>query len=234
LRQFLAYPPPQLASTPQPVPALLLYLLNIFSKCVIAQFVGEAGVSTKSADPVGILVAQVFSSPDFKYQRQFTMIDILLAKFRFVCPVLWGMYGDEKTVAGKKRIGWMSSNGHFVLEQRHGERMTGLGAGFAAIGLRNFERSKDPNPFPNSNYWRSFADIINVPPKEIQPTHFIVLKAMIEGQEEKILTFFGDAGLMALRMALVEFPASAPEQSAACRAVALLPEILAKDKNIQL
>lgn len=207
----------------------------MFSKFALSQLVSEAGASTKFADPVGILIAQVFSSPEFKYQGQYSMIDILLAKFHFIGPVAWGIYGKEGTSPGMRRIGWkLNKDKCFIRSTDHYDRMTGLGAGFASIALRNFENSKNPNPFPNSNYWRALANITNVPPNEVQPTHWVFLKAMVEGQEERILTFFGSAGVAALRKVLVDFPASAPEQTAYTRSITLLAEVMAKDKNIHL
>lgn len=215
-------------------PALLVFLLNMFSKFCLEQFMKEGAVSTKSADPIGILIAQVFSTPEFKYQGQYTMIDILIAKFHFLSPVAWGIWGVEGNTAGMRRMGWRVKEGGNARASIFYDRMTGLGAGFASLALRNFENSKNPNPFPNSNYWRALGNIINVPPKDIQPTHLVFLKAMIEGQEERILTFFGSAGKAALRKALLDFPASVPEQTAYTRSLTLLAEIMAKEKNIHL
>lgn len=234
VRQFIAFPPPAIQTTENPtVSGVMIYLLSIFSKCVINQFVSEASAKTKAADPIGIVTAQIFSSEAFLY-RGVSMIDILICKFRKVCPVLWGVYGDERTAQGKLRIGWRrTKDGPFLTEQQHSERMTGLGAGFAAISLRNFERTpRLQNPFPNSNFWTCLANIVNVPPREAQPTHFLVLKSMMEVSVEKFLYFYGDLGMVALKKALVEFPASVPEQSAASRAVALLPDVLKRDKNL--
>ncbi|KAI9677280.1 MAG: hypothetical protein M1829_002622 [Trizodia sp. TS-e1964] len=217
------------------LPGLFIYLINIFSKAVISQFINEASVAPKSAEPVGIIAVQVFSTPDFQVAGR-SLIDILIAKFHVVCPVLWGIYGSDKTVAGRTRLGWKREEGEgtFVSEQRHSERMTGLGAGFASISLRNFARSPCENPYPNSMYWRSLAYIVNVPPQDASQTHFIVLKAMVENHEAQFLEFYGTAALAALRKALIDFPRQTKEMTVAASAVSVLPDVLKRDKNFTL
>jgi len=123
------------------LPALLIFLLNQLSKSVIAQFIDEAGVSTAAADPVGILVASVFSQKDLLWRGK-PLIDILMAKMRVVCPVLFGLRGSEKTEEGRARLGWKRINGNWIDDQTHNTRMTGLGAGYAAISLRDFSNSQ--------------------------------------------------------------------------------------------
>lgn len=215
--------------------ALLLYQLNIFSKAIISQFIDEAGVSPKAADPVGIIASHIFALNDFKWNGT-SMIDVLLAKFHVVCPVLWGIYGDEKSTEGRTRLGWWreEQGGPWVSDQRHSERMTGLGAGYAALSLRNYEKARLENPLPNWNYWRSMAAIVNVPSREATQTHFIVLKAMVENYETRFLEFYGDAALAALRKALIEFPRDVLDKSVAAKAVAVLPDVLRRDNKLTL
>jgi nucleoporin GLE1 len=191
-------------------------------------------VSPKAADPVGVVAVQIFASNEFQF-RGMPLIDILMAKFRVVCPVLWGVYGSDKTEEGRARLGWQrDDNRHWVTEQRHGERMTGLGAGFAAISLRNFSRSNLKNPYPNAKYWEALANIVNVPGEQATQTHYIVLKAMIENYEIRFLEFYGNAALAALKKALVDFPRQAKERSAAVSALQVLPEVLRNDKKLTL
>ena len=216
-------------------PALLVYQLNIFAKAIISQFINEAGVAPKSADPVGTIASHIFALNEFRW-KGISLIDILIAKFHVVCPVLWGRYGDEKTMQGKMRLGWWRDDkgGPWVTEQRHAERMTGLGAGFAAIALRNYEKTRLENPYPHYRFWQALAAIVNVPPQEATQTHFIVLKAMIENNETRFLDFFGDAGIVALRKALIDFPRQAADNSVAAKAVAVLPDVLRRDKKLFL
>ncbi|MCJ1249380.1 hypothetical protein MMC30_006603 [Trapelia coarctata] len=228
---FLATPPPPTTDTKGP--ALLIYLLNIFAKALVSQFVNEAGVSPKSADPVGTIGSLIFATNDFCWNG-ISLIDILIAKYHVICPVLFGIYGDESTNEGKRRSGWIQDDGAWITEQRHAERMTGLGAGFAAISLRNYSKSKLQNPYPYYNFWTALARVANVPPNQTTATHFTVLKAMIENNEFRILDFFGNAGKMALRRALIELPQQTGMHSVAAKAVAILPDILRKEKKLYL
>lgn len=235
IRMFLAARPQQ-ADTQ--APALLLYLLNILAKAVISQFIDEGGVSPKSADPVGIVASHIFSIVEFRWHG-LSLIDILIAKMHVVCPVIWGIYGDESTAEGKLRIGWWqedkdTASPTWVSSQEHNQRMTGLGAGFAALAMRNYEKAKLDNPYPNIHYWKALVAIINVPPAEITQTHFVVLKAMIENYEPRFLEFYGDAALAVLRIALVDFPRRGQQQSVAAKALAGLADVLKRTKKLNL
>jgi nucleoporin GLE1 len=211
-------------------------MLNIFSKAIISQFGGESGISIKAAEPAGVLVAQIFATPEYQVNGH-SLIDILLAKLHFACPVLWGVYGDEQTPEGRVRLGWRREDGRLVSEGRHHERVSGLGAGFASIALRNFTKSRLQNPFPPTNFWECLTNILNVPPAKVQPTHLFVLKAMLENSVERFIQFFGSAAIAALRYALVTLPASLPpklQDTAGCKAILLLADMLAREKNFQI
>ncbi|KAK4230364.1 nucleoporin GLE1 [Podospora fimiseda] len=215
------------------LPSLFLYLLNVFSKAVISQFINEASARPETADPVGVCVAAAFSEPDFLWRGE-SLIDILLAKFRIVCPVLFGYRGSEKTEQGRQRLGWWKDGGHWIPDQQHMDRMTGLGAGFAAISLRNFTKSKKENPYPARNYWAAMVKIVRTPPSEISNTQCVVLKAMIQNYEAKFIDAFGNAAVAALRAALIQFPAKAPEKSAAVNSLHVLAQVLKRDTGLNL
>jgi len=214
-------------------PSIFVYLLNVFSKAAISQFINEAGARPETADPVGVCIAGTFSEPDFLW-RGVSMIDILLAKFRIVCPVLFGYRGSEKTEQGRQRLGWWKDGSSWIAEQQHMDRMTGLGAGYAAISLRKFGKSTKENPYPPRHYWTALARIVNTPAGEISNTQCVVLKAMIENYEQKFIEFYGSAGLAALRLALLEFPARAPFKSAAVNSLEVLAQLLKRDTGLAL
>ena len=113
--------------------------------------------------------------------------------------------------------------------------MAGLGLGFAAMALRNFERSKMRPPLPPHHWWRAVADLTNVPAGRATATHCLVLKALVENSEPRMLEFFGDVGRAVLRRCLVEFPGR-PEVkgSPAANSLALLKDVLEKDKMLYL
>lgn len=215
------------------LPSLFLYLLNIFAKAAISQFISEGGAKPDTADPIGIVVADIFSNPDFHWRGK-SLIDILLAKYRVCCPVLFGYRGSEKTEQGRQRLGWMREGGVWVGDQQHMDRMTGLGAGFAAISLRNFGKSKKQNPYPPTNYWTAMARIVNTPPAEISNTQGVVLKAMIQNFEKKFLDAYGNAAIAALRLALIAFPAKAPVKTAAINSLHVLAQMLERDTGLKL
>lgn len=231
ITMFLASPP---QVDDRNGPALLVYLLNIFAKAMIAQFINEVGVKPLIADNLGTVASHIFALDNFRW-KGISLIDILIAKFHVVCPVLFGIYGNERTLEGKQRLGWWreEGGGAFVPEQRHFERMTGLGAGFAGISLKNYEKARPQNPYPDTHYWTSLARITNVPPQEITQTHFIVLKGMIENFESKFLHFFGDAAIAALRLGLIELPRRSPP-SVAAKSLAGLVDVLKRDKKLVL
>lgn len=196
------------------MPSLFLFLVNHLAKCVIKQFINECSANTKTADPIGVLVASTFSDPTFQWRGK-PLIDILMAKFYVVCPVLFGARGVEKTEQGREKVGWMRRGPNaWIPEAEHYDRQQGLGSGYAAISLRDFSRSKKKNPYPMRHYWESFALIVNTQPTEMSNTQCVVLKAMIDHYEQRFLQFYGTAAMAALRLALVDFPTNA--KSAGC------------------
>ena len=224
------------------VPTYFLYLLSIFSKALITQLLDEASASTKLADPLGIIASHVFASQTFLIAGRFSLIDVLLAKYHFVCPVLFltpppafsSIRSLEASPQGRTLIGWHKDDN----AQRHYERQTGLGAGFAALSLRNYEKSKAlSSPLPQLEWWKSLARICSLPGSLVTDTHCIVLKSMIEGQEQRILEFFGDAGRLALRASVVGVPEKVRKEkgregSSAAKGLAGLKDIFERDKKL--
>jgi nucleoporin GLE1 len=234
VRQFFAFPPEDIAnSEDNKVPALLIYALNIFSKCLISSLITEASINQGQAEPIGIVAAQIFSLDAFIYKGHH-MVDILWAKYRVVCPALWGFYGNEKTEAGRKAIGWWREgpDGPFISEQAHADRMTALGAGYAALTLRNFGKTPRRNPFPNRMFWYTMHKILMIPPDEIQETHITLLSAMLKTSAERIVGFFGHMGLALIRRAIVDLPNSLTRQSMGVSHLKLLRDLYKREKHI--
>ncbi|KAI1771863.1 GLE1-domain-containing protein [Hypoxylon cercidicola] len=227
--------PAQGALYNEQLPSLFLYLLNQFSKAVINQFINECGAQPKSADPIGVITAMIFSNEAYLWRGK-TLIDILMAKFRVVCPVLFGYHGSEKTDLGRVRLGWKrnKSTGEWIPEQQHGDRMKGLGAGYAAIALRNFSSSKNTNPWPPTHYWTCMARIVNTPAAEISNTQCVVLRAIIEENEDRFIQFYGNAAIAALRKALVEFSGKAVDRTPGVSGLEVMAQILKRDIGLEL
>ncbi|KAL4924411.1 putative RNA export mediator Gle1 [Aspergillus undulatus] len=234
VRQFIAFPPENIAnSDDNKVPALLIYAMNILAKSLISSLITEASINQGHAEPIGVVAAQIFSTDAFIYKGHH-MVDILWAKYRVVCPALWGFHGDERTETGRRALGWWRDGpgGPFVSEQAHADRMTALGAGFAALTLRNFHKAQRANPFPNTLFWFAMQKILNIPPTEIQETHITLLSAMLRSSPERIVGFFGHIGLALMRKAIVELPASLPRQSMGVNQLKLLKDLYKREKNI--
>lgn len=246
--------PPHLSLNDQhstKIPSLVIYLISILSKAIINAFTGECAVNTRAAEPIGTLTAQVFSLSELQFTRHndpthtnASLIPILLAKFHKVAPILFGVSGPESTPAGRMRLGWRMEPQNdpdkraFVIEQRQHERMTGLGAGFSSIALRNFSKTKLKNPFPPTHFWKAIASIINTPPQDVQTSHLLLLKSMLENNAtERFVLFYGSVAMAVLREALVEFPMRLPTKTQAepaCRSLTLMADALAKEKHFRL
>ncbi|OAA72264.1 GLE1-like protein [Cordyceps fumosorosea ARSEF 2679] len=215
------------------LPALFIYLVNICAKAIINQFINECGANPKAADPIGIFTAHVFSMPEFLW-RGASLIDILMAKFRITCPVLFGLSGSDKTERGRLALGWRKDGPAWITEQSHNDRMAGLAAGYAAVSLRDFSRSSKKNPYPPSHYWTTLAGIVNCPAGQTSNTQYIVVRYLIDGHEQRFFNFFGNAALAALRLALVEFPKRAPGNSPAAGSLQALAEVLKSTSGLIL
>lgn len=234
IRQFLAFPPEHIANADNAnVPALLIYGFNVLAKCIISSLLTEASLHPSHAEPIGIVAAQIFSSESFLY-RGHPMSDILWAKYRVICPALWGFYGNEKTPEGRRAIGWWrdGKDGPFIPEQGHIDRMTALGAGFSALTLRNFGKTNRKNPFPNTIFWHSMHKILSIPTAEVQETHFTLLASVLRSAPERVLGFFGVSGLAMLRKAITDLPNSRKHQTMAVHELRLLRELYWREKNI--
>ena len=215
------------------LPSLFIFLLNHLAKAIINQFINECGAQPRTADPIGVVTAQIFSMEDYLWRGK-TLIDVLMAKFRVVCPVVFGYRGNDKTQQGRQRLGWLEDGAGYIPEQQHNDRMMGLGAGYAAISLRDFSRSSNTNPWPPSKYWTSMAQIVNTPGPEISNTQAVVLKSMIEHYEDKFVNFYGTTAIAALRKALVELPMKAANKTPGVNALQVLTQILKRDVGLDL
>lgn len=167
--------------------------------------------------------------------RGIHMSDILWAKYRVVCPALWGFTGDDKTDAGRRALGWWRQEPQgFVREQTHFDRMTALGAGFPALTLRNFGKTQRRNPFPNTMFWISTQKILSIPATELRDTQVVILHSMLRSSGERILGFFGHFGLLLMRKAIVELPTEIPNKTMSVNQLKLLQETYLRDKNLVL
>ncbi|KAK1067393.1 hypothetical protein LTR74_006438 [Friedmanniomyces endolithicus] len=171
-------------------PAILLYLLHQFAKRTIRQLIAEGGADTEVCDPIGIILVQVFARPDYQW-REHSLIDLLWAKYHSLCPQLFGIRVQEGE------------------GEEYFRRVTGLAAGFSAVTLRDFSKSRNRNPAPNTLWWESTARILNLSATQTQMTHFVILKASITDFVPRILQLFGGAGKAVIKNAVTVFPGKA-------------------------
>ena len=235
IAKFMAFPSQELTTSENKVPAMLIYGLNIFSKSLVSSLLAEAAIKQSHAEPIGIIAAQIFSFDIFTY-KGLHMSDILWAKYRVVCPALWGFTGNDKTEGGRRVLGWWRSpdTGAWITEQNHMDRMTALGAGFAAITLRNFGKTTRQNPFPNTMFWTTMSKILAIPPAELQETQIALLAALLRSSGERIMGFFGQYGLALMHYAIVELPPKVQRESMALTQLSTLKELYMREKNIAI
>jgi len=220
------------------VPIQFIYFLNLFAKAITAQLLVEVGEGTnpEKADQIGIMAVSVFANLELLW-RGTSMIDILMARIRKLAPAIFGLRGNEKTEEGRARLGWKRYGPNWAEKENHLARMFGLGAGYAAITLRNFANSsKLKHPFPPYHYWQTMASIVSTPPEQASSTQYAILQGMTSGvYEGKFLAIYGSAARAALRIALVDFPSQAlPEHLNAARTLATVADRLERDQGFYL
>lgn len=213
--QFLiSHPAPP--GTDTAVSALFLFLLSIFAKSIVKKLALEASESHLTAEPVGIAAITIFANPDLRLDGS-SFIDILLAKYHKVCPVLFGSTGSERTERGRERLGWAKEDGVWIKEALHFERMTGLAAGWGALCLRDFSKARSSNPLPAHHYWMAVVRILNL--RDVQRTHCVVVKALVELHVGKFVGVYGAAAIAVLGVAVREFPQKVRETSSESEAL---------------
>lgn len=110
----------------------------------------------------------------------------------------------------------------------------GLAMGWSAVTLRDFKTSVSArNSLPAWHFWNSVANIVNVPTGDVQETHLIVLKNMLEHYAGLFIKFYGQAAMVALRRAVLDWPMGVKEGTARS-GLMLLREIFVKKFGIQL
>ncbi|CCU77498.1 nucleoporin [Blumeria hordei DH14] len=215
------------------LPIIFIYLIGSLCKSICAQLVSEAAVKPLAATPIGILTAKIFSDPRLHWRGK-SLIDVLISKIFIACPILFGVSGDDSTEEGRVRIGWRKINGRFISEQAHYDRMSGIAAGYAAISLRDFSRTKWTNPYPPVNYWFALSAVVSTPDRVNSPSRFVVLKSLVEHSFPRFIQFYGDMAIAALHAALVEFPKRGAESNPAVGTLKALGTTLLRDHGLRL
>lgn len=214
IRPFIiSHPIPSISSdTEAQYPALLLYAFICIVKTVMKQFDVEAVKEDgRVIQELGLITASLFADKQYMWNGV-PLTDILLAKYHRACPMLFGIRGNMSTAQGKERLGWITtSTGNVPSENDYQQRMLGLGSGFAALSLRSFS-GKSP-AISMAEYWRAVSSISNTPAADLYDGHFMVLKGLLRDYANKFINFYGVQGRAALRRAVVDLPAKAPDRA---------------------
>ena len=189
-------------------PAFLLYLWICFEKFVLKQFEKEAASTDgRTIQEIGLIAASLLADQRYMW-KGIPLTDIVIAKLHRICPILFGVRGTMNTVQGRVRLGWLQIDKAEPNEEQYGQRMRGLGAGYAALSLRSFN-AKAP-AIPMSEYWRAVVSICNTPAEHLWPGHFAILYGLIRDYHKKFLGFYGAQARGVLRRATYDLPARAP------------------------
>lgn len=214
ITKFLAFPSQELINNGDQAPAMLIYCLKMFTDLWFSQLVKD---ENKTAEPLGIMAAQIFSFEKFTF-KGLHLSDILLARYHVGCPVLWG-FNDTGPTEDEN-------------DNDHTRRMVAMGGGYAALTLRNFGKSPRHNPFPNALFWTSMSKILSILPANLQATHLILLEALLHSSGERIIKFFGHHGLALMHYAMVVLPPQIQGKDSALRNLPILKEMYLKEQNI--
>jgi nucleoporin GLE1 len=224
---------PQLANDAEAqYPAFLLYMWICFEKFVLKQFEKEAASTDgRTIQEIGLIAASLLADQRYMW-KGIPLTDIVIAKLHRICPMLFGIRGTMNTAEGRIRLGWLPIDKSSPSEEQYGQRMRGLGAGYAALSLRSFN-AKAP-AVPMSEYWRAIVSICNTPTDSLWPGHFALLYGLTRDYYKKFLTFYGAQARGVLRRATIDLPVRAPPRCKdAAGPVSTLPLGWAKE-NIRL
>lgn len=211
IRRFLVSQPiPPLANEAEAqYPAFLLYMWIMFEKLLLKQFEKEASNEDgRIIQELGLIAASLFADQKYMW-KGISLVDILLAKMHYICPIMFGVRGSMNTVEGQKRLGWMHIDKQPPTGEIYMQRIRGMSAGFAAMSLRAF---KTVPALPMSEYWRVLVHVCNTPPQDLYPGHFAILNGLMRDFYKKFLGFYGVQARGVLRRAVIDVPARAPER----------------------
>lgn len=200
------------------IPALLLYLMNVFVKALLAQLRTEAALKPAIATNLGILTAKLLAQPDLHPARGLPLLTgLLLAKLHAAAPLLFGLVGFEATRPGRRACGWREDGTAapaatagpvpLVSETQHLSDQLGLAAGYAAMTLRSFPAASPlRNRLPSFHYWQAVARLTGLPTRLHGTTSLTVLRGLLAGNGRRILELFGSGGVVLLRTVLGTLP----------------------------
>jgi len=211
-------------------PAFLLFIWIYFEKFLITQWFNEAANEDgRIIAELGLIAASLYADPRYMWKGIVPLTDTFTAKLHRVCPMLFGIRGNADT----NRAGLGLDKFHAGQDEnnRYAQLLTGVGAGYAALSLRNF--NKVP-AVPMSDYWRAIVTICNTPSEALYPGHFFVLKGLLQDFVRKFLTFYGVHAKAVIKRAVFDLPNRAPKGRPGITEAANLVKVLPDTWKVQL
>ncbi|PSN72896.1 hypothetical protein BS50DRAFT_172466 [Corynespora cassiicola Philippines] len=215
--------PPLSSDADAQYPAFLLYVWMRFVKALLKQFEKEAANDDGLIiQEIGLIAASLLTDSRY-FWNGVSMTDLVLAKYHKLNPILFGIRGTMSTAQGRQRLGWLHIDKADPTPNSYAQRMRGLSAGYASLSLRQF--TGKPPAIPVSEYWRAVARVCNTPTNLLTAGHFAVLQGLIQHSVKKFITFYGVSAKAALRRAVYDLPARAPQDvSESANLVKVLPD----------
>ncbi|KAF9741010.1 hypothetical protein PMIN06_006625 [Paraphaeosphaeria minitans] len=224
-------------------PQLLLYLWIMFEKNLVKQWAHEAPKEDgRIITQLSLIAASLYLDTKYMCMGTVTMTDTLLAKLHRICPMLFGIRGN--TTTNRAGLGLDKVHANDDADQNaYLQRMTGVGAGYAALTHRKF--AQKPPAIPISEYWRAVVLICNTPAEALYPAHFMTLQGLLRDNVRKFLATYGVAAKAVLRRATFDLPNRVPELRvgvkeerpglhAAAGSVKTLPDVWLAKENINI
>lgn len=171
-----------------------LWILNFFSKSVVAQAETETTVSLQSAVPLGRLAVSMI----IKFEP---LRDLLIARFVKKCPLVIGYSCAVDTEEGRLRMGWKRKGDKWEDPAVYAERLSGISAVWTAMTLSDIDTQGTPHPSPLSDSWRFLARMCNTQLKILDNVHFAVVAIWWDIASDTFSKKYGKQGMKLLRLA---------------------------------
>lgn len=173
-----------------------MWILNFFSKSLIAQAEAETTVSIQSALPLGTLAAMMMVR--FK-----ELPKLLIARFVKKCPMVIGYSCAIDTEEGRLRMGWKrsSSEGKWEDPTQYSERLAGICAVWTVLTTSKIDTPVgQPHPYPISNSWRFLARLTNMKVELLSNVHYAVVAVWWDIAGKVFAEAYGKQGIKLLSL----------------------------------
>lgn len=169
-----------------------MWILNFFSKSLVAQAETETIVSIQSALPLGRLGAMLMVR--FK-----ELSKLLLARFVKKCPFVIGFSCPIDTEEGRLRMGWKRSGDKWEDPSTYAERVSGICAVWTVMSISQINTNNEPHPYPISNSWKFLARMANTKTDVLDNSHFSLVATWWDIASDAFVKAYGKQGVKLLQ-----------------------------------